>query len=1559
MANAIVAGTPSLVDGVLTVTFNVAATAAPIMNFGLEISLDPAVATLWGDPTGPSGWLTVPNSTPGSLLVEATGLTPVHPGGNLLTLAFRLTDPAATSLSLTYSGSYGEESLPLALTGLVLGNGTIVQNAPAQGQPVITGTVAEDQMLTAVASGMSDGDGLGEFSYQWLRDGTAISGATNATYQLGDADAGRSISVRVSYQDGAGNTESRTSAATGPVANVNDDPVGAVTITGAATRGVTLQASHTLTDGDGPGMVNWQWFADGTAISGATEATFKLTNAEVGKAITVQASYIDGQGTAESKTSAATATVVANNLPTGDVTITGTAAEGQTLTASNTLSDPDGGGTVSYQWYADGTAIGGATDSTLELAQAHVGKAITVVASYTDTLGNAETKTSDATALVANTNDDPTGAVTITGTATEGQTLTASHNLADEDGLGTVSYQWFAGGVAIDGETGSTLVLGQAQVGEAITVEARYVDGFLKAESVTSDATTVVQNVNDPASGTVTVTGIYKQGETLTASNSLADEDGLGTIQYQWLADGEPISGANGGTFVLTQAQVGKIITAQASFVDDEGTPESVTSSTVGVDPVEDIDDAMTGNVAIVGAATKGQTLSIDNTLADPDGIVGGAGGFTYEWLANGTVVLGTGSTYTLTDNELGDTISVRVTYTDAFGSHSATSASTAPVILNNLPVGTVTITGTPTEGQTLTASSSLTDADNDGSTVASVTYHWLADGVEIGTTGPTLVLGQDQVGKQITVQARYIDELGVEEAPSSAPTLAVENVNQPATGAVTISGTVQQGQVLTAVTGALVDPDGLGTFEYQWFANGSAISGATGQTFTLTHAEVDKTLTVRVNFKDQWNTDESVTSSPTAAVANLDDAPTGTVSIAGTYEQGQMLTASNTLADLDGIGTVSYQWLANGTPISGATGQTFVLTQDQVGKAISVRASYTDGFGKAESVDSADSPTVGNVDDVPTGTVTVSGTPTQGQTLTAANTLADLDGMGPVSYQWLSNGAAIGGATSSTYTLTQAEVGTVVTVRASYQDLQGKNESVDSTAGAPIQNANDLPTGTVTIGGTATQGQLLTASNDLADLDGLGAVSYQWLANGMAIAGATSATYELSQAEVGKQITVRASYTDALGQAESVTSAATGAVGNVNDAPTGTVTISGTPQQGQALTAVTSALGDPDGLGTFSYQWLAGGLDIGGATGATFTPSQAEVGDAISVRVTYTDALGTVENVASAPTAAVANTNDAPTGTVSIAGTVTQGQTLTASNTLADADGMGTVGYQWLADGQAIAGATSNTLVLQQAQVGKAITVQASYTDGFGQAEARTSAATARVANVNDAVTGTLVINGVATQGATLSADTSGLVDADGLGAFSYQWLADGTAIAGATASSLTLTQAQVSKAITVRVNYTDGHGTPESTASVATANVENVNDIPTGAVAAEGARVAGLPMKANTSSLADLDGLGTLNYQWYVDDIAVGTNSSTYTPVAADGGKAIKVTVTYTDGFGASESVTSAAVNLMAEDDAPAVVINGVAGIAGDGNGDGLVDSVQEQVVSAPFTSSSSNQD
>ena len=109
----------------------------------------------------------------------------------------------------------------------------------------------------------------------------------------------------------------------------------------------------------------------------------------------------------------------------------------------------------------------------------------------------------------------------------------------------------------------------------------------------------------------------------------------------------------------------------------------------------------------------------------------------------------------------------------------------------------------------------------------------------------------------------------------------------------------------------------------------------------------------------------------------------------------------------------------------------------------------------------------------------------------------------------------------------------------------------------------------------------------------------------------------------------------------------------------------------------------------------------------------------------------------------------------------------------------MGTVSYQWRRDDADIPGATSDTYILGDADVGATITVVASYTDGGGTPEAVTSSGVGPIANINDTPAGVPTITGTAEEDQTLTADTSGISDDDGLGAFGYQWLRDGGQIA------------------------------------------------------------------------------------------------------------------------------------------------------------------------------------
>ena len=121
---------------------------------------------------------------------------------------------------------------------------------------------------------------------------------------------------------------------------------------------------------------------------------------------------------------------------------------------------------------------------------------------------------------------------------------------------------------------------------------------------------------------------------------------------------------------------------------------------------------------------------------------------------------------------------------------------------------------------------------------------------------------------------------------------------------------------------------------------------------------------------------------------------------------------------------------------------------------------------------------------------------------------------------------------------------------------------------------------------------------------------------------------------------------------------------------------------------------------------------------------------------------------------------------------------------------------------------------------------MRVSFTDDAGNNEALTIAATAAVAAAptpNSPATGAPTISGTAQVGETLTADRSGIADADGLSnvQYEYQWLADDAAIAGATGSTYTLADTEEGKAITVQVSFTDDAGHDEALTSAATSAV------------------------------------------------------------------------------------------------------------------------------------------
>ena len=196
-----------------------------------------------------------------------------------------------------------------------------------------------------------------------------------------------------------------------------------------------------------------------------------------------------------------------------------------------------------------------------------------------------------------------------------------------------------------------------------------------------------------------------------------------------------------------------------------------------------------------------------------------------------------------------------------------------------------------------------------------------------------------------------------------------------------------------------------------------------------------------------------------------------------------------------------------------------------------------------------------------------------------------------------------------------------------------------------------------------------------------------------------------------------------------------------------------------------------------------------------------------------------------------------------------------------------------------------------------------------------------------NAAATGQPTILGTAQVQETLTASTTAIANDNGLSGttFAYQWVrtANGTDtdVSGATGSTFLLTQNELDHTIAVRVSFTDDAGYAETVTSRATrAVVQPPNVSPSGLPTIRGVIALGKTLTADTSGITDNNGLSgaTFTYQWVrntdnADADINGETGSTYTLTASDAGSSFKVTVSFTDDAGYSESVTSAPTEVL----------------------------------------------
>jgi subtilisin family serine protease len=323
-------------------------------------------------------------------------------------------------------------------------------------------------------------------------------------------------------------------------------------------------------------------------------------------------------------------------------------------------------------------------------------------------------------------------------------------------------------------------------------------------------------------------------------------------------------------------------------------------------------------------------------------------------------------------------------------------------------------------------------------------------------TTGPTNPFGSvSSDGEQTSLYATYTTQSLAPPPASTTPP--------------TISGTAQQGQMLTEAHGSWTNsPSG---FTYQWLQCDSsgntctAIATATSQTYSPVAQDVGHTLEVQETAANGGGSGAPANSSATAVVLPARPANMAPPTISGTAQQGQTLTEAHG-SWTNSPTSFTYQWLqceslgSGCVPIVGATHQTYVTVAEDVGHTLEVQETAANSGGSSSPASSAATAVVtDNPPPPPANTTppTISGTAQQGQTLTEAHG-SWTNNPTNYAYQWLqcdssgNNCAAINTATSQTYMPAGADVGHTLKVQETAANQGGSGDPASSGATALVQ---------------------------------------------------------------------------------------------------------------------------------------------------------------------------------------------------------------------------------------------------------------------------------------------------------------------------------------------------------------------------------------------------------------------------------------------------------------------------------------------------------------------------
>ncbi|HEU4391225.1 MAG TPA: pectinesterase family protein, partial [Blastocatellia bacterium] len=1077
------------------------------------------------------------------------------------------------------------------------------------------------------------------------------------------------------------------------------------------------------------------------------------------------------------------------------------AIEGNTVTLTAAAS---GSTPLSFQWRKNGVAIAGATATTLTLSNVTVADSGNYSFTATNPVGSV---TSNVAVVSVGLAPPVITTQPLSQTILVGEPVTFSVAVT---GSAPFTYQWNKNGAEIAGATGPSFTIGSLQLSDAGTYTVVVTNG---AGSVTSAPATLIVTTTplapsiavQPASATVVVGNPVQF--TVTASGS-------SPLDYQWRKDGTPISGATSAAY--------SIATVSAA---DAGAYTVTVTNSVG---------SATSDPAVLTVITPpsittppaSQTVTA-GTTATFSVVASGTAPFTYQWRKNGVNISGaTTDTLTINNAQAGDAASYSVVVTNAAG--SATSPAAALTVVDpaltvsslfpansgaGLPIDAplkITFAIAPTLG-----SAGLIQI-RDASTSAVVDTIDIVAATQTKTIGgtvynylPVIISGNVAL---ITphVSLAYNANYFVTVDPGVFKT--ANGVFAGIAGNTAWRFSTKPAAPVAGTTSLVVSADGTGDFATVQGAIDFVPASNAVRRFVFIRKGLYQEL---VHFSNKplitlHGEDRTGTTIAYANNANFNPSARSVIGVDTTDTTIENLSVRNLTpkggSQAETIRTNGLRFLLRSCDL-----YSFQDTLQLNGSAY-VENCYIEGdvdfmWGNAaafflncelRNVTSNSYYVQARTPQNQPGFVYVNCRLTGGPGVTGTF-LARIDpnvfpdsqviyinsAMGPqvAPAGWLLNNAT----SSSTVRLWEYHS----------TDLNGApldvSQRISSSRQLTDAEAAQWSDPTFVLGGWVPQAlpfiqappvsQTASAGQDVffgAAASGLPAPTYQWMKDGAAIPGATSATLPLPSVQAAS----------AGGYSVVVSNPLT----SVTSAPA-TLTVvsgSGAPSIVAAPAAQTAIIGETvsfsvtaNGAPALAYQWLKDGAAIPGATGATFTRTGLQLSDAAFYSVTIANGVGSITSVpVSLTVRATPPSSPATILTQPVSQTVFAGSSVTFTVT---AKGVPPPTYQWFKDGAPITGATAATLTLTNVQLGSAGSYTVVVTNPFGSVTSSAALLTVFTsANLNTQQPQSQTVN--------IGDTATFTVAATGTGTINYQWRKNAANIAGATAATLTLPNVQPS---------------------------------------------------------------------------------------------------------------------------------------------------------------------